>query len=151
MKNISLYTKWLRVQFTELFAGQNLKWFSLYVMFSITGFFGFHLLFLKKFKRFVWYLIPWAILIGSYALTYSRPVSFMFFFIGLLLLAIVFLIDIFNVYWVQTKRMKTYLPFILLLLFFCAQVFLYEYIAHENSDFIREKVLSVAGRFRGIN
>jgi hypothetical protein len=151
MKNIFLYIKWLRLQFTELFAGQNLRWVMIYAIFSLVGFFGLHLLFLKKYKRAIVYLITWAILIGSYIVTFYRPVSFMIFFAGLLLLAVVLLIDFINIYFVQTKKIGVCLPFILLLLFFCVQIFLYEYLAQHNSDFISEKVLSIAGRFSGVN
>lgn len=91
--------------------------------------------------------MAWILIIGSIVALQYRPVPYQYFLIGILFLSLLILIDIFNIYFVQPKRMRIYLPLILFVFLFSLQLFFYEYLIQQNAAFIKKEFLGVADRF----
>jgi hypothetical protein len=138
------------MQLAGINTSENQMWVILYFIFSVTGFLGLHLIFRKKYKRALWYLLAWGIIIGSWYASMHTALPVQVFFVGLFLLAILWIIDLFNLYFIQTRRIKIPLPFILMILFFAVQVFFFEFMATEFGHAVREQAIFFAKHFDNI-
>ncbi len=142
--------RWVQMQFAEINTGENRQWVILYIIYSVAGFLGLHLIFRRKYKRALLYLLAWSIIFGSWFASMQTAVPMQVFFVGLFLLLILMIIDIFNLYFIQSRRKKISFPFILTILFFAAQVFFVEYIRVEFGHTIREQAIFFARHFDNI-
>jgi hypothetical protein len=148
MEQLTVYSKWLKKEFASFNNAANKKWIILYVLFSVLWWIGGHLIFLKKYKRVIWYLASWIIIIGSWIAQQYTAIPFTLFSAGIALLAILFLIDFSYVFLNQRKNLETTFPTMIILFLFAVQIVFYEYLINNNLTYIKESITIFINHFQ---
>lgn len=127
MEQLKLYLKWVWKEFSDITTKANRTWITTWVLYLFFGWIGGHLLFLKKYKRALLYLVGWLLILGSW---YSRSyieIAPLVFYAGLGWLCLMLLIDTFYIFFTQSVKLGAKISFLVLLFLFAGQLILFEY------------------------